>query len=249
MSQPASVDPSFVDPFAPGRRAETRPGPTTHPPLPDGLRLLHADDSLLALDKPAGLLAVPGRGADKADCLARRVQALYPDALVVHRLDQATSGLMLFARGLAMQRRLSRAFEQREIHKRYLGVAASRLGTAAGDGGRIDLPLMPDWPNRPLQKVDHEHGRPALTHWQVLAHGSATNGLPVTRLALHPVTGRSHQLRLHLAAIGHPLLGDALYAPPDVQAAAPRLLLHAEHLALAHPASGAPLVLQADAPF
>ncbi|MFM2065797.1 MAG: hypothetical protein RLZZ584_706 [Pseudomonadota bacterium] len=222
------------------------------------LPLIHADAHLLVLDKPAGLLAVPGRGADKADCLASRVQAAHPDALVVHRLDQATSGLLLFARGLEMQRRLSRAFELRQVHKRYIAVAAGRLGDEAGASGSIALPLIADWPRRPLQKVDLLHGKPALTHWRVLAHelragpdGAAAQGDArwVTRLELCPVTGRSHQLRLHLAAIGHPLLGDALYAPADIAAAAPRLLLHAEQLTLQHPGSGADLHLHAPVPF
>jgi tRNA pseudouridine32 synthase/23S rRNA pseudouridine746 synthase len=234
--------------------------------LPDtgpALKFIHLDDQMLAVDKSAGLLAVPGRGADKADCLAARVQALVPDALVVHRLDQATSGLMLFARGLEMQRRLSRAFELRQVHKRYLAVAAGRLGDGVGDAGRIDLPLSADWPRRPLQKVDPEHGKPALTHWQVLVQAGPpdtdtgmamdTGAEPgrgwTTRLALRPVTGRSHQLRVHLMAIGHPLLGDALYAPPQILGAATRLLLHAERLELAHPLTGELLALQADAPF
>ena len=215
---------------------------------PSGVTSVFVDEHLIALDKPAGLLAVPGRGADKADCLSTRVQASYPEALIVHRLDQATSGLLLMARNLAMQRALGRAFEQREVHKRYIAVAAGRLGLGPGDAGEIDLPLIADWPRRPLQKVDQAAGKPALTRWQVLAHDHA-GGLAVTRLALSPVTGRTHQLRVHMAAIGHPLLGDALYAPPEVCGAAPRLLLHAERLMLLHPASGAELDLLVPAPF
>ena len=205
--------------------------------------LVFVDDELLVLDKPAGLLAVPGRGEDKQDCLSARAQALWPDALVVHRLDMATSGLFLMGRGIHMQRVLSRAFEERRVHKRYEAVVAGTLGPA-GSQGTIELPLGPDWPNRPLQKVDTMHGRPSTTRWEVLAAGPDT-----TRLALEPVTGRSHQLRVHLQAIGHPILGDALYAPPPVQRAAARLLLHACALDLAHPASGEPLSFASVVPF
>jgi tRNA pseudouridine32 synthase/23S rRNA pseudouridine746 synthase len=205
--------------------------------------LVYVDEHLLVLDKPAGLLAVPGRGDDKQDCLSARAQALWPDARVVHRLDMATSGLFLMARGLPMQRALSRAFAEREVDKRYEAVVAGSLGPA-GTEGVIDLPLAADWPNRPMQKVDFEHGRPSTTRWRVLAREGDTS-----RLALEPVTGRSHQLRVHLLAIGHPILGDALYAPPEVRARATRLLLHACVLRLAHPASGEPLSFESPAPF
>jgi tRNA pseudouridine32 synthase/23S rRNA pseudouridine746 synthase len=192
---------------------------------PSPLRLVHQDDRLLVADKPAGLLCVPGRGPDGADNLASRMQAQWPDALVVHRLDMATSGLVLFARGPAAQRALSIAFAQRQVHKRYTAVVA---GLLADDAGDITLPLGPDWPNRPRQQVDPVAGKPSHTRWQVLVRDAAAG---TTRLALQPLTGRTHQLRLHLAAIGHPILGDALYAPPAVQAAAQRLLLHACDLA------------------
>lgn len=203
--------------------------------------LVYVDEHLLVLDKPAGLLAVPGRGADKQDCLSARAQRLWPDALVVHRLDMATSGLFLMGRGLAMQRRLSRAFAQREVHKRYVAVVA---GCLEADAGVIDLPLAADWPNRPLQKVDARLGRPSSTRWRVQARLADR-----TRLELEPVTGRSHQLRVHLQAIGHPIAGDTLYAPPAVQALAARLLLHASLLRFAHPASGEPLAFDSPAPF
>lgn len=205
--------------------------------------LVYVDEHLLVLDKPAGLLAVPGRGEDKQDCLSARAQALWPDARVVHRLDMATSGLFLMARGLHMQRALSRAFAEREVDKRYEAVVDGLLGPA-GTEGVIDLPLAADWPNRPMQKVDREHGRPSTTRWQVLASEGGTS-----RLALEPLTGRTHQLRVHLLAIGHPILGDALYAPPEVRARAPRLLLHACALRLAHPASGEALAFASPAPF
>jgi tRNA pseudouridine32 synthase/23S rRNA pseudouridine746 synthase len=201
------------------------------------------DEHLLVLDKPAGLLAVPGRGEDKQDCLSARAQALWPDALVVHRLDMATSGLFLMGRGIHMQRVLGRAFAERRVRKRYEAVVAGTMG-APGARGTIELPLAPDWPNRPRQKVDAAHGKPSTTHWQVLA-GEGRH----TRVALVPLTGRSHQLRVHLQAIGHPILGDALYAPPEVGAAAGRLLLHASALELAHPASGEPLAFASAVPF
>jgi tRNA pseudouridine32 synthase / 23S rRNA pseudouridine746 synthase len=205
--------------------------------------LVWVDEHLLVLDKPAGLLAVPGRGEDKQDCLSARAQRLWPDALVVHRLDMATSGLFLMARGLHMQRVLGRAFAERGVDKRYEALVAGHLG-APGTEGRIDLPLARDWPNRPLQKVDPEHGRPSTTRWRVLAAGAEA-----TRLALEPVTGRTHQLRVHLQAIGHPILGDALYAPAALRELAPRLLLHACALRLAHPASGEPLAFDSPPPF
>jgi tRNA pseudouridine32 synthase/23S rRNA pseudouridine746 synthase len=190
------------------------------------LDLVHADAALLVLDKPAGLLAVPGRGEAGRDNLAARVQQRWPDAQVVHRLDMATSGLMLFARGAEMQRRLSAAFMRREVHKRYEAVVR---GLVPDDQGEIDAPLAADWPNRPRQRVDRVHGKPSLTRWTVLARDPEEQ---TTRLGLEPVSGRSHQLRVHLLWIGHPIVGDALYAlgPP-----APRLLLHATEIGFRHP--------------
>jgi tRNA pseudouridine32 synthase / 23S rRNA pseudouridine746 synthase len=207
------------------------------------LRYLHVDEALLAIDKPAGLLSVPGRGPYKADCAIARVQARFPEALVVHRLDMGTSGILVFGRGPAAQRALSSAFEQRRCDKRYEALVA---GLPEADAGEVALPLGSDWPNRPRQRVDAQHGRPALTRWQVLARDPAHGR---SRLALMPVTGRSHQLRVHLAEIGHPILGDELYAPPADQAAAPRLLLHACRLALPHPVSGATVVVESPTPF
>jgi tRNA pseudouridine32 synthase/23S rRNA pseudouridine746 synthase len=201
---------------------------------------LHADGWLIAVDKPAGLLAVPGRGDDKQDCVWTRLRAAFADALVVHRLDQATSGLMVFARGPVAQRALSRAFETRRVEKDYVAVVAGRVEPTEGT---IGLPLAADWPQRPRQKVDPA-GRPALTHWRVLDRGADT-----TRLALRPLTGRTHQLRVHLAAIGHPIVGDALYASEPWASRAPRLLLHASALALPHPADGGRLELRCAPPF
>lgn len=201
--------------------------------------LVHVDADLVVVDKPAGLLSVPGRGADKQDCAWARVRADWPDALVVHRLDMSTSGLLLFGRGAAMQRKLSRAFEQRRVDKRYVAVVA---GEPADESGEIALPLAADWPRRPLQRVDIERGKPAHTRWRVLAR----EGRSRTRLELEPLTGRSHQLRVHLAAMGWPIVGDALYGDATL---APRLLLHASALALVHPRSGERMDWRAPAPF
>ncbi len=183
------------------------------------MKVVHADDRLVVIDKPPGLLSVPGR--TEPDCASARVQALYADALIVHRLDQATSGLLLFARGAQAQRELSADFAERRVDKVYIAVVSGRLDGA----GLIDLPLAADWPNRPRQQVDLAHGKPSQTRWRVL--GAAG---PHTRVALEPLTGRSHQLRVHLAHLGHPIVGDALYASPDIAAASPRLLLHASEL-------------------
>jgi len=214
------------------------------------LRVHHVDDALIVLDKPAGLLAVPGRGPEGADCLAARAVERWPDARVVHRLDMATSGLIVFARGAEAQRRLSAAFAQRAVHKRYEAVVAGRLtGPGPAEGwADITLPLLPDWPNRPRSRVDAEHGKPSHTRWQVLGH-EQVGPLAATRLSLEPVTGRSHQLRVHLLALGHPIVGDALYTQAPVATAAPRLLLHACALALAHPCSAAWLSFSSPAPF
>jgi tRNA pseudouridine32 synthase/23S rRNA pseudouridine746 synthase len=210
-------------------------------------QLVYADDSLLVLNKPSGLLAVPGRGQDKQDCLSHRVQSHYPDALVVHRLDMATSGLMLMARGIAMQRALSQLFERREVHKRYVAVVDGRLEQVRPDGwGLIDLPIVVDWPRRPLRIIDAVRGKPSQTRWRIQAFDEAANS---PRIELEPVTGRSHQLRVHLQALGHPILGDALYAPEAVQARAPRLLLHASALRFVHPASGGTLAFESPADF
>jgi tRNA pseudouridine32 synthase/23S rRNA pseudouridine746 synthase len=207
------------------------------------LTVIHADRAILVIDKPAGLLAVPGRGPAKQECAVSRARVQFPDLPgqpAVHRLDMATSGLLLLARGAEMQRRLSRAFAERAVHKRYVAIVH---GDVTGEHGEIDLPLAADWPNRPRQQVDPLHGKPSLTRWRVLARDSAAG---TTRLALEPVTGRSHQLRVHLLAHGHPIVGDALYGPPLPAA---RLLLHAEHLALDHPYDGRPIGFDSPAPF
>jgi len=211
--------------------------------------VLHADDDLLVLDKPAGLLCVPGRGDDKQDCLSARVRAAYPDALVVHRLDMATSGLCLMARGAQAQRLLSDAFAKRQVGKRYVAVVAGQLAASAPSDegwGMIDLPIAADWPNRPLRVIDAERGKPSRTRWRVLMHDVEAD---TTRVELEPLTGRSHQLRLHLRALGHPILGDAWYAPPEVHARSARLLLHASELHFTHPATGHPVSFKGAVPF
>jgi tRNA pseudouridine32 synthase/23S rRNA pseudouridine746 synthase len=213
------------------------------PSDPFDITILHIDEGLVVVRKPAGLLSVPGRGPDRADCVVARVQRRVPDALVVHRLDMATSGLLLIARGLQAQRLLSAAFAERRVTKRYVAVVA---GLPAEDGGEVALPLVCDWPNRPRQMVDHAIGKPALTRWRVLAR-HAPEG--TARVELEPVTGRSHQLRVHLQSIGHPILGDELYAPVPWQRASPRLLLHACQLAFAHPLSGQALAFSDSAEF
>lgn len=217
----------------------------------NGFDLVYADAALLVLNKPAGLLSVPGKGEDKQDCLSSRVQGHYPDALVVHRLDMATSGLMLMARSMAIQRALGALFERREMHKRYVAVVNGQpvptSGATGADGWNlIDLPIIVDWPRRPLRIIDAVHGKSSQTRWRALAFDASSGS---TRLELEPVTGRSHQLRVHLQALGHPILGDRLYAAQDVQQRASRLLLHACSLRLVHPVSGEPLQLESPAPF
>jgi tRNA pseudouridine32 synthase / 23S rRNA pseudouridine746 synthase len=209
---------------------------------------VHVDDWLVVVDKPAGLLSVPGRGEAGADCVVARVRQAIPEALVVHRLDMATSGLLLLARGASMQRALSRLFETRQVAKRYVAVVAGQLPAAADtDGwGLIDLPLAADWPNRPRQIVEPLRGRPSRTRWRVIGRDEPRD---TTRLELEPMTGRSHQLRVHLQAIGHPILGDTLYAPEPVRVRASRLLLHATGLGLAHPATGGFMDWRSTPPF
>ena len=221
-------------------------------PAPDK-ELIYRDDSLLVVNKPAGLLAVPGRGADKQDCLSVRIQREFPDALVVHRLDMATSGLMVFARGVEMQRRLSQMFREREVAKRYVALVQGRVEPPTGE---VDLPIAADWPNRPLRKIDVDSGKPSLTRYRVLnyyneaaptllADTQFESILGASRVELEPVTGRTHQLRVHMAAIGHPIVGDALYG---VQAA-DRMMLHACSLRFFHSVNGTLLDLQSAPPY
>ena len=211
-----------------------------------GFELIAEDEDLLVLNKPAGLLCVPGRGPDKQDCLSARVQAVYPEALVVHRLDMATSGLVLMARHAQAQRTLSQAFEQRQCDKHYEAIVEGHLGRPGVDWSVIDQAIQVDWPRRPL-RVIHPQGQASQTRWRVIEH-LMRNDAPCTRLALSPITGRTHQLRLHMQHIGHPIVGDALYgsAPDDGRA---RLLLHACALSLPHPRTQARVNWTSPAPF
>ena len=210
---------------------------------PQGFTLLHADHCLLVVNKPSGLLSVPGRGVDKQDCLIRRVQADYPDALIVHRLDFDTSGLLVVARGKEMHRRLSILFQDRRVDKRYVAVVAGKL---APECGEVCLPLIVDWPNRPRHMVVFATGKPSLTRYRVHSYDAQRQ---CSRVELTPETGRTHQLRVHMQALGHPILGDSLYADPASLSMADRLLLHAEHLAFAHPETDEQLNFDCPAPF
>jgi tRNA pseudouridine32 synthase / 23S rRNA pseudouridine746 synthase len=202
--------------------------------------VVYQDDELLIVLKPAGLLSVPGRGPDKQDCVFKRLVEQISDALVVHRLDMATSGLMVFARHPAAQRQLSGAFAQGLVHKQYRAIVR---GVLTLDHGQIDAPLWPDWPNRPRQKIDPIYGKPSLTHYTVLQRDRLNQQ---THVLLQPLSGRTHQLRVHMLSIGHPIVGDALYAE---QWPAARLMLHASRLQLTHPLHGAMLSFDSASPF
>jgi tRNA pseudouridine32 synthase/23S rRNA pseudouridine746 synthase len=208
--------------------------------------LVHADEALLVFNKPSGLLSVPGRGTDKLDSLSQRVMQRYPQAKVVHRLDRDTSGLLLMAQGATMQSCLSKAFANRQVKKRYTAVCHGLVREQEpGCWHTIDLPIWLDWAIRPKRQIDPK-GQPSLTRWRLLAHQIEAN---TSRLELEPYTGRTHQLRVHLHALGHPMMGDTLYAPAEVQSLSPRLLLHASQLELQHPLTGEPLSWDSPAPF
>lgn len=209
-------------------------------PPNDPLVILHQDHELLLVDKPSGLLSVPGKGEHLADCLIARIQAVFPDALLVHRLDRDTSGVMVFAMTPHAQRHLGLQFEKRQVKKTYV---ARVYGQVKGKEGTVNLPLIVDWPNRPKQHVDHENGKPAVTDWKVVKREESA-----TRMRLFPQTGRSHQLRVHMLELGHPILGDPFYATGDALDA-PRLMLHAESLRLRHPDGGKGLTFKAKCPF
>jgi tRNA pseudouridine32 synthase/23S rRNA pseudouridine746 synthase len=227
---------------------------TYNPPPDYGLDLVYCDESLLVANKPAGLLSVPGRGPDKSDSMSVRVQKEFPNALSVHRLDMSTSGLLVFARGADMHQRLSSIFRERAIRKSYIAIVSGRVGSIAGE---VNLPLASDWPNRPRQKVDFAIGKPSLTRYSLLEylkysvhdsmhHGECGN--PASRVELEPETGRTHQLRVHMAAIGHPILGDELYGI-NTRSKAERLLLHARELSFVHPLREELLTLSCEPPF
>lgn len=209
-------------------------------PPQDPLVVLHDDHHLLLVDKPSGLLSVPGKGEHLADCLLSRVQLAFPEALLVHRLDRDTSGVMVFALTQQAQRHLGLQFEKRQTKKTYVAQVHGRLEPKEGT---VDLPLIVDWPNRPRQMVCHETGKEAITDWKVVRYSDDQ-----TRVRLFPKTGRSHQLRVHMQAMGHPIMGDPFYATGDALDA-PRLMLHAETLQLRHPDGGKGMRFTAKCPF
>ncbi|WP_306252154.1 pseudouridine synthase [Parvularcula sp. IMCC14364] len=219
----------------------TAPSFTYVPPHPPWFSVLHADSHVLVLDKPSGLLSVPGKAPEHKDCLETRVQAWFPEARTVHRLDMDTSGVCVMGLTADAHRNLSMQFQRRKTAKTYLARVQGRLPAPEGE---IDLPLLCDWPNRPRQMVDHANGRAALTRWQVLAEEAETS-----RVLLFPVTGRSHQLRVHMQSQGCPILGDRFYAPPSVEKAASRLQLHAHQLTFHHPADGGRVTFTSPVPF
>lgn len=202
------------------------------------ITVVHRDDALLVADKPTGLLTEPGRGVHLRDSLIIRLRNHWPDLRIVHRLDRDTSGLIALARTADAHRHLSRQFHDRLVDKHYTALVA---GVMPHDTGRIDLPLRKDLENPPRHRVDHELGKKAATEYRVIERG-----VDRTRVALHPLTGRSHQLRIHMMAIGHPILGDPLYGDA---ATAPRLMLHATRLAFTHPATGQRLTFESAPPF
>jgi tRNA pseudouridine32 synthase/23S rRNA pseudouridine746 synthase len=220
----------------------TPPVPRAYaPPLSPDLVVLHVDDDLLVLDKPSGLLTVPGKSADLADCLIARAEVRFPGARIVHRLDMDTSGVIVLARNRHAHRHLGLQFERRHVSKHY---EARVWGHLVADCGTIDLPLACDWPNRPRQHIDPAGGRHARTDWRVMGRDGAT-----TRLRLEPLTGRSHQLRVHMLTLGHPILGDPLYAHRAALKAAERLQLHAASLTIRHPSGGRPCHFVSPCPF
>lgn len=210
-----------------------------HAPPASRSEFVYCDDSLLVVNKPAGLLSVPGRGADKQDCLSVRIQQEFPDALVVHRLDMATSGLLVFALGKEMQRQLSAMFSERLVKKSYVAILAGQIEAAAGE---VDLPISADWENRPLRKIDAVSGKPSLTRYTKLEYDALNDA---SRVELEPVTGRTHQLRVHMNAIGHPIIGDNLYEGRS----ADRLHLHARTLSFSHPVTGVAMNFVCEACF
>jgi tRNA pseudouridine32 synthase/23S rRNA pseudouridine746 synthase len=216
------------------------------PPGADGIELVYVDEAIIVVDKPAGLLSVPGRGPDKQDCLSRRVAMAYNDALVVHRLDMATSGLLVMARSPESQRALGLAFASRTVRKRYIAVVDGCLQPTDDQWQTINLPIQVDWPNRPMRIIAMHGGQQSVTRLRVL---TADHRRKTTRVELEPLTGRTHQLRVHLQAIGHPILGDALYNHHPEAHGATRLLLHSQDLSFAHPVTAAAMQFTSPAPF
>lgn len=217
-----------------------RPAFDYQPPT-DALNIVFEDDHLLVVDKPSGLLTVPGKADHLWDCLEHRAKTYCPDARIIHRLDMDTSGIVILAKNANAHRHIGLQFERRHTSKAYQALA---WGRATEKDGLIDLPLRCDWPNRPLQMVDFAQGKSTQTKYKVLQRGDHT-----TRFDLFPITGRSHQLRVHLLAIGHPILGDDFYAPKSVQAAHERLCLHARFLEIHHPIGGNRISFESEVPF
>ncbi len=213
-----------------------------NPPREPWLHILYQDAHIMVVNKPSGLLSVPGRLEEHKDSVMTRIQRDFPQAESVHRLDMATSGVIAVALTKAAERELKRQFREREPSKRYV---ARVWGHPAAEKGVVDLPLICDWPNRPKQKVCFETGKAAQTEYEVLEYLPDNSA----RVALKPITGRSHQLRVHMLALGHPILGDGFYAHPEAKARAPRLLLHAESLTITHPAFGNSMTFRQPADF
>ena len=224
------------------KRAMTAPAAFVYdPPMEPWLEVLHRDADLLVVNKQSGLLSVPGKAADHADCIEARAREACPEARIVHRLDMDTSGVMVLALNARAHRHLGLQFERRKTRKTYV---ARVWGQPEGETGEVELPLVCDWPNRPKQMVCHERGKPALTRFEVLAREGTT-----TRVRLFPFTGRSHQLRVHMLSLGHPIIGDRFYAEGEALQASGRLALHAEELTLHHPEDGRLVTFRADCPF
>lgn len=208
------------------------------PPPDNGLDIVYLDEHLIAINKPSGLLSVPGKGEDRQDSIISRVQKEYKNALIIHRLDMATSGLIIMALDKETHREMSILFQDRKIEKQYTAITENEFEITRGE---IDLPLITDWPNRPKQMIDHEKGKPSKTKYQVLSHDKKEN---TSRVKLKPVTGRSHQLRVHLMAIGHAILGDRLYANHKTRDKSDRLLLHSTSLEFIHPKTQEHLIVK-----
>ncbi|ACJ30987.1 Pseudouridylate synthase [Shewanella piezotolerans WP3] len=211
------------------------------PPTTPWLDILHQDQDIMVLNKPSGLLSVPGRDPAHNDSTYSRVLAQYPEAKIVHRLDMATSGVIVVALLRSAESELKRQFRDRETAKTYYARVA---GHVKADSGTVNLPLICDWPNRPKQKVDHQIGKASQTHYDVVSRAKRS-----TLVKLTPITGRSHQLRVHMMALGHPILGDNFYADPLAKRLASRLLLHAQSLTITHPYTKEPMTFSCEAPF
>lgn len=228
-----------------------------HPPTSPYLRILYQDNDILVLEKPAGLLSVPGKAPEHKDSLQLRVQRVFPTARIVHRLDMATSGLLVMALHKPAQAGIAKQFEQRSVKKRYRAKLWGNLQVSSQQTqGTVELPLICDWPNRPKQKVDEENGKPATTHWQIVEVQPAQSNInettatqTFTLVDLFPVTGRSHQLRVHMLSLGHPIIGDRLYAHDDARKNANRLHLHACEIRFIHPVTGDAMHFESCCPF